>query len=41
MLISFVKFQIRLINFDGMSKRPAIIFNFELRKVVYNTVKVT
>jgi len=28
MLLSFVKFQVKLINFDGVSKSSAVISNF-------------
>ena len=28
MLLSFVKFQVKLINFDGMSKTSAVILDF-------------
>jgi len=28
MVLSFVKFQVKPINFDGMSKRLAVISNF-------------
>jgi len=30
MLLSFVKFQVKPINYDGMSKRSAIIWNFRI-----------
>ena len=35
MMLSFVKFQVNPVNFDGMSKRSAVVFLiFEFRKVV-------
>jgi len=33
-LLSFVKFEAKMINFDGISKISAVILIFEFRKLV-------